>query len=146
MGGFVDGLQLADGDMGVNLGVFEFGVPEHGLDETDIDAVLQHEGDAGMTPFARSVVTIPAPVTPFGVNGAIGNGLRHRIFQIVLRQSQLPIVRIAVFANLAVRAIPVKQRTLPELPHLAVAAVKEVVKLGDFGRFPIKNIARYGLG
>jgi hypothetical protein len=47
-GGFVDGLQPADGDMGGNLGGFEFGVSEHGLDEADIGPVLEHEGGTGM--------------------------------------------------------------------------------------------------
>ena len=34
--------------MGVNLGGFEFGVPEHLLDEADVRAVLQHERRAGV--------------------------------------------------------------------------------------------------
>lgn len=48
MGALVDRLQLADGDMGVNLGGFEFGVSQHLLDEADVDAVFQHQRGTGV--------------------------------------------------------------------------------------------------
>ena len=36
----MDGLQLAHGDLGIDLGGGERGVTQHGLDEADIGAVL----------------------------------------------------------------------------------------------------------
>ena len=48
MGGGVDLLQFADGDVGVALGGGQRGVAEHGLDEEDVGAVVEHVGGAGM--------------------------------------------------------------------------------------------------
>lgn len=49
MGALVDFLQLADRDVGVDLGGLEFGVSEDFLDEADVRAVLVHVGGQGVS-------------------------------------------------------------------------------------------------
>jgi len=64
MGGGVDLLEFADGDLGVNLGGGEFGVAEQLLDEADVGPVFVHERGAGVAQEmtgAALKLNIPAP-------------------------------------------------------------------------------------
>lgn len=48
MGGGVDGFELADGNVGVELGGVQAGMAQQFLDEADVSAIVQHGRGAGM--------------------------------------------------------------------------------------------------
>jgi hypothetical protein len=50
MRGAMDLLQLADGDMRVDLSCFQVRMPEHRLDETDIRSAFEHQRGHRVTP------------------------------------------------------------------------------------------------
>ena len=79
MGGGMDGFELADGHVGVDLGGGEEGVAQHLLNEAEVGSVFQHEGGAGVaeevaTP-NRSQARAPDVLADQGAQAVDGKGL-----------------------------------------------------------------------
>ena len=98
MGGGVDRLQVADRDLSVEFGCGQFGVAEHGLDEPDVGAVLQHQRRHGVS--EKVAGTLLADVRPLHI---IPNKRRQTVRRERLtkaRQKQYAIVATAEFISI----------------------------------------------
>ena len=81
-------LKLLDGQVGVNLGRFQLGVTEHGLDEADVRAVFEHMG-GGRMPEEMTAAAL-ADVGPLHIFAhQLGQAVRGKGFPQVAQKERL---------------------------------------------------------